>query len=137
VAAHVDMSAIICEVAQVQIWSLLSRLLSILTIVSLLAASMVILSSVAPMNNATAAELSDTASMVDGMPCCPHEKPALPDCQKACPLAILCLAKCFPSAPAAWVVFPIRFAVADVKTPGDDFWRDRLRDPPPLKPPRV
>jgi hypothetical protein len=98
---------------------------------------MMILSSVAPMDVASTAKMSDPASMADGMPCCPHEKPALPDCQKACPLAILCLAKCFPNAPATSVVFPVRLAVAEVKTPGNDYWRDRLRDPPPLKPPRA
>jgi hypothetical protein len=28
--------------------------------------------------------------MPDGMPCCPDETPAKPDCGKACPLAVLC-----------------------------------------------
>ena len=75
--------------------------------------------------------------MADGMPCCPHEKPALPDCAKTCPLAILCLAKCFPSAPAASAFILVRFAVADVKTPANDLWQNLLPDPPPLKPPRI
>jgi hypothetical protein len=121
----------------VQFRSILSRLLSVLMIVSLLAASTMILSSAGPMDDASMAGMSDTASLADGMPCCPHEKPALPDCQKSCPLAVLCMAKCFPGGPAAAAFIPVRYAVADVKTPRDDVWRDRLPDPPPLKPPRA
>lgn len=30
----------------------------------------------------------------DEMPCCPTSGPAMPDCQKGCPLASICLAKC-------------------------------------------
>ena len=30
-------------------------------------------------------------SMPDGMPCCPDDKPAVPDCAKDCPLAVLCV----------------------------------------------
>jgi hypothetical protein len=30
----------------------------------------------------------------DGMPCCPTSGPVMPDCQKDCPLASICLAKC-------------------------------------------
>jgi hypothetical protein len=121
-----------------QLWSLIPRLLSIIAVVSLLTGPMMTTPGAIVMDDAPTAEMSDMGgSMADAMPCCPHEKPALPDCAKSCPLAVLCLAKCFPSAPASSVVFPVRFAVADVKSPGNDFWRDHLRDPPPLKPPRA
>ena len=42
-----------------------------------------------------------TMAMAEDMPCCPDEKPAMPDCAKACPLMALCLAKCFQNLPIA------------------------------------
>jgi hypothetical protein len=48
------------------------------------------------------AEMSadDVAGMVmDDMPCCPHERPAMPDCSKACPLMALCPAEVVPDLP--------------------------------------
>jgi hypothetical protein len=49
----------------------------------------------------------------------------------------LCMATCLPVAPAASAFIPVRLAVIDAKTLGDDSWRDLLPDPPPPKPPRV
>jgi hypothetical protein len=121
----------------VQLLSLIRRLLSILAIVSLLASPVMTSSGAAAMDDASAGNMADLETTADGMPCCPHEKPVQPDCAKFCPLAILCLAKCFPNAPAASAFIITRFAVADVKTPADDLWRDLLSDPPPLKPPRA
>jgi hypothetical protein len=127
-------------------------LLSILAVVSLLTSPMMTSGGAEAMSAAVAADASDIGmpdmgmpdmGMPDmgmsahAMPCCPLEKPVVPDCAKSCPLAILCLAKCFPNAPAASASLLIRFAVADMKTPGDDSRRDRLPDPPPLKPPRT
>ncbi len=120
-----------------QFLSLIARLLSIVAIVSLLASPMMTSSGAAAMGDAYAVDVSDMATASDGMPCCPHEQPAMPDCAKSCPLAILCLAKCFPNSAAASAFIIMRFAVADVKTPADDLWRDLLPDPPPLKPPRA
>src|SRR3954470_12629078 len=42
-----------------------------------------------------------TMAMAEDMPCCPHEKPVMPDCAKACPLMALCMAKCFQNLPTA------------------------------------
>jgi len=121
----------------VKLLSLVFHLLSILAVVSFLAAPMVTPSRAGGKENASLAAMSDMASMSDSMPCCPDEKPSLPDCQKSCPLAILCMAKCFPSVPAASVLIPARFAVAEVKMPGNDVWRDLLPEPPPPEPPRA
>ncbi len=128
-------------------WWLIPRLLSILAVVGLLTSPMTTSLGVEAMSAAVAADVSDMGMSDMGipdmgmtahaMPCCPHEKPVSPDCAKSCPLAILCLAKCFPNAPAASASLPIRFAAADVKPPGNDRRPDRLPDPPPLKPPRT
>jgi hypothetical protein len=120
----------------VQLSSLIPRLLSILAVVSLLTTPMMTPSGAAATDVTSAADMSDMATMADGMPCCPHEKPVLPDCAKSCPWAILCLAQCFPNAPASAFLL-VRFAVADVKTPDNDIWRNLLPDRPPLKPPRT
>jgi len=121
----------------VQLFSFISRLLSILAIVGLLTAPMVAPSSAVAMDDASMAGMSGMASVPDDMPCCPNEKPSLPGCAKSCPFAILCLAKCFPAVPAVSVVMPARVFVADVKTSWDDNLRDILPDPPPPKPPRT
>jgi hypothetical protein len=121
----------------VQFWSLIPRLLSILAIVSLLTSPMMTPSGAVAMDDAPAADMPDMGTMADGMPCCPHQSPALPDCAKSCPLAILCIAKCFPNAPDVAAFILMRFAVADVKTLADDLWRNLLPDPPPRKPPRA
>jgi len=118
----------------VQLFSFISRLLSILAIAGLLIAPMAAPSSAAAMDVAMAGSttaMSETASMPADMPCCPNEKPALPGCAKSCPFAILCLAKCFPAVPAVSVVMPARIFVADVTTSWDDNLRDLLPDPPP------
>ncbi len=84
------------------------------------------------------AAMSDLASVSQGMPCCPDQKPCPPDCLKSsCPLAVACVAKCFPGAPAVAAFVPARFATADTIPPGDDVWRDLLPEPPPPKPPKA
>lgn len=114
--------------------SLIPRALSILAIVSLLLSPMMTSPGAAAVD-VTAADVSDSVTAADAMPCS-HEKPVLPDCAK-CPLALLCLTKCFPSAPAAWAFVVTRFSVAVVRKPGDDLWRNLPAEPPPLKPPRA
>lgn len=76
------------------------------------------------------------AEMADGMPCCPPDKPAVPDCQKACPLATMCLAKCFSGAVASSFV-PIRVARAASVAAFDDVAPDSLPQAPPPRPPRA
>lgn len=38
----------------------------------------------------------EMAAMPDDMSCCTDQKQSVPDCQKSCPLATICMAKCFP-----------------------------------------
>ena len=79
---------------------------------------------------------ASAAEIADGMPCCPPEKPALPDCQKACPLAAMCLAKCFSGVVASSFV-PIRIARATSLVALDEAARDSLPQAPPPRPPRA
>lgn len=78
----------------------------------------------------------DRAGMaMDGMPCCPHETPAMPDCSKGCPLMALCLAKVASGLPAG-AGLPMRVAVTAGVTWAVTASFDSLaRDPPP-EPPR-
>jgi hypothetical protein len=123
------------DIAVVKFRFLLPRLLSILAVLSLLIAP-VAAPSVA-MAAASAPGMEDTAYMSDGMPGCSHERPAIPDCPKSCPLAALCMASCLPYAPVSGTSIPARFAVTDVKSPGDDVDPERLTEPPPPRPPRT
>ena len=76
------------------------------------------------------------AEMAAGMPCCPPETAALPDCQRDCPLAALCLAKCFGGAVASSFA-PIRVACPASVSAFDDAARDSLPQAPPPRPPRA
>ena len=53
------------------------------------------------MANQVADATMSVVGMEEGMPCCPDQKSSTADCQKACPLAVMCMAKCFPNA-ADW-----------------------------------
>lgn len=130
------------DIATVKLCTVVSRLLSILAVVSLLIVPMAApsVAAAAPsvaMAAAPAGAMEDMACTSDGMPCCPHEKPAVPDCPKSCPLAALCVTGCLPDAPVSGASIPARFAVADVKSPGDDVDPERLTEPPPPRPPRT
>ena len=118
------------------LWSLVPRLLSVLAVVGLLTAPLAMPLSAAVMDDVSMAVMSEMAPFSDDMPCCPHQNPVLPDCSKFCPLAGSCLGMSFPGVPAAFFTIPARFAVADVRTLGDDSWRDFLLDPPAPRPPR-
>jgi hypothetical protein len=112
----------------------LHRLLPILAIVGLVAGSFT-----APVNGAAMAAAVDMSmpEMADDMPCCPHETPAIPDCQKTCPLMALCMAKCFSVAPMlSRLAFVLR-AEGDALRPGSDVMGDALAIEPPARPPRT
>jgi hypothetical protein len=122
------------DTTSVKLWPVLFRLLSILAVASLLIAPMAAPS--LAMAAAPAGAMEDIASMSDGMPCS-HEKPALPDCPKSCPFAALCMTGSLSYAPESGPSIPARFAVADVKSPGDDVEPERLTEPPSPRPPRT
>jgi hypothetical protein len=112
----------------------LRRLLPILAIVGLIAGPFT-----APVNGAAMAAASDmsTAEMPDDMPCCPHEKPIVPDCQKTCPLMATCMAKCFSVMPTLSNLTFIFGDQSDALRPGSDVLGDALAIEPPARPPRT
>lgn len=116
-------------------WVAFPRLLSILAVVSILTAPMVTLSAAATMAVDPAAAMAHMASMPDMPSGCLDQ--SQPDCQKSCPLAALCFAKCFPGVSTAVPTTLARLYVADVTAPGNDVGRDLLPNPPPPRPPRA
>ncbi len=89
----------------------------------------------APSVASSAMAMPMTAEMPDGMPCCPGDQPAIPDCAKDCPFAVVCTAV-FVSATthgssplAPRMLFRDRFP-----TPGDAVLSSLIGDPPPRPP---
>lgn len=111
---------------KVSIW--LRRLLPILAIMGFVAGPFT-----APVDGVAMA----AASMPDDMPCCPHEKPAVPDCQKSCPLMATCMAKCFSVAPTLSSLAFIFWDQSDAIRPSSDVFGDALAIAPPARPPRT
>ncbi|WP_245455965.1 hypothetical protein [Mesorhizobium sp. M7A.F.Ca.US.008.03.1.1] len=112
------------------------RLLSILAIIILTAAPIVTPSAAGMMAGESMAGMEQMAAMPDGLPCCPDQKQSVPDCQKSCPLATLCAAKCFANVVAADQLARVRVSATASIAPGNDFGRDLLAEPPPPRPPR-
>ena len=127
-------------------WQALIRLLTTLAVVGLalapvtasVAAASPGMSAAVASHNLNPAEPTDAmaAMAMDDMPCCPPAKPVMPDCQKSCPLAALCLAKLAPALPAIAGV-PVPAARAQVPP----WWMSAdyrsLAPPPPSEPPRA
>ena len=124
-------------------WLAITHLLSVLAILGLvlapLTAPAVAGAMVAPEAMADAgmdmASAGDVVAMAE-MPCCPPEKPITPDCQKACPLAALCLAKIVQGVVFASAV-PARFSMALSLIPGNDANPKTLALAPPSRPPQT
>jgi hypothetical protein len=110
-------------------WPILTRALAALALVGLLAAPVS-----APMA-AGPAQSGMSMDMAEAMPCCPDDKPVMPDCAKTCPLMMVCLSKCFQPMSAAGSPIPA-FALVAVILPGNDAVPDGLARPPPARPPR-
>lgn len=118
--------------------SLLRRLLAILVIVGLTAGPFAASAAVGPMEPSSGMSMAMTdEAMVGDMPCCPDEKPMLPDCQKLCPLMMSCLAKCFQPGPlvSAWDRSALR--LTDIIGLRDDALPSGLAAEPPPRPPRT
>jgi hypothetical protein len=124
-------------------WLAITRLLSILAIVGIVLAPFTAPAVAGGMVVPVAATHTGTdMTSVDGdmamadMPCCPPEKPALPDCQRACPLATLCLAKIVQGILPADAV-STRFGIALALVPGDDADPVTLAPILPPRPPQA
>lgn len=91
-----------------------------------------------PVGGSAVAAVSDIsmAAMPDGMRCCPDEKPAVPDCQKTCPLTAMCgqdLLHC----PTLSKVALVLQGTGDAIRPHSDAWGEARTIEPPARPPRI
>ena len=110
-------------------WVNLRRALAVLALVGLVTTPLATPTAAAPM------QAGMSADMPDGMPCCPEDKPVMPDCAKACPLMMVCVGKVFRTASAEGSALPA-LAVVAVIIPADDAMPEGLAQPPPARPPR-
>lgn len=79
-------------------------------------------------------DMAETA--MDEMPCCPKERPDMPDCSKGCPLMALCLAKVAAGLPdALWL--PGRVAGVEGTAWAVIASFNSLSQGPPTEPPRA
>lgn len=111
------------------IWRLLRHVLPILAIVGLAVAPVAV-------PNAAVAMTAASTAMITNMPCCPPEKPVVPDCSKACPLMTMCLAKYMRDDSGA-VAVPLPLMISDRFAPSDVATRDGLSRAPPPRPPKA
>jgi hypothetical protein len=113
----------------VNIWLAIQRLLAAFAVFGLVLAPLTTLAM-------TSAVPADMAMADDDMPCCQPERPVASDCQSACPLMMLCVAKLFPDVAHASGQ-PIRPSVAQALFLADDDRADTLPLAPPAPPPRT
>nr|WP_279292686.1 hypothetical protein [Methylobacterium goesingense] len=131
----------------VTFWLALRRLLPLLAVLSLALAPVTASAAAAGMRAPTgvhghAMAMSDEAMdgmagmAMDEMPCCPKERPDMPDCSKGCPLMALCLAKVATGLPVA-LGLPGRVARFEGPTWAVIASFDSLSQGPPTEPPRA
>ncbi len=114
-------------------WLALRRVLPVLAILGLVFAPFTAPAVAGGMNATMAMTAADDMAMAEDMPCCPPEKPVMPDCMKACPLLTLCLAKTFAGVSYAEAV-PFRIGIAESFLPGNDAPPETLAQGPPPRP---
>ncbi|MFD1280153.1 hypothetical protein [Methylobacterium goesingense] len=128
-------------------WLALRRLLPLLAVLSLTLSPVTASAAAAGMRAPMAVQghamamsdeaMDDMAGMaMDEMPCCPKERPDMPDCSKGCPLMALCLAKVASGLPAA-LGLPGRVASFVGPAWGVTASFDSLSQGPPTEPPRA
>lgn len=79
----------------------------------------------------------EMAMPMDGaMPCCPTDQGNAKDCTTNCPALSFCLAKCFASEPASFVMLA-RPIVAEPELAADDAINRSRPFEPPARPPRI
>jgi hypothetical protein len=128
----------------VKFWLAIRRLLPILAVLGLVLAPAttpaVAAGLAGPMLSASAhAAMAGMAveetGMSSDMPCCPPEKPVMPDCHKACPLVALCMAKCLGGLLAS-AGEPLRLASSAQMISRNEIAPASLVQAPPPPPPR-
>lgn len=120
-----------------KLWNTIRHLLSVLAVLGVViapfAASAALGGIGVPVSMAAAS--SDMGEQGD-MPCCPPEKPVMPDCMKACPLLAVCLGKTIQGAGSA-APLPVRLGTEEALVPGDEAVLRTRTQGPPLRPPQA
>lgn len=111
-----------------RLWTALRRLLPLFAVVGLLFAPLAAPQAVAQTG------VSSSSTLADDMPCCPPEKPGLPNCAKTCPLMAICLAKCVRGLPVL-AILTVPAALAKRIAPAIETRRDGLSPGPLSRPP--
>lgn len=117
-------------------WACLRRLLAILAVAGLI---------VGPFTAPAVGRAAEMSSMIAGMeedmsrdmPCCPDGTPAVPDCQKSCPLMATCMAKCATAVPMLSHAGVVSRTECDALRPASDALGDALAAELPARPPRT
>ncbi|TXN25167.1 hypothetical protein [Methylobacterium sp. WL9] len=120
-------------------WLAFRRLLPLFAVLSLALAPVTASAAAAGMRAPTAVEghaMAMPDDAMDDMPCCPKERPDLPDCSKACPLMALCLAKVATGLPGGFGM-PVRLAVVEGTVWVVTASFESLSQGPPSEPPRA
>jgi hypothetical protein len=103
---------------------------------AMLALAGILVAPVAAPAAAGTSERDAIAHMAGDMPCCPDEKPAVPDCGKTCPVMAACVAKCLQDAAIAGSDLKPPVLVALLVPSNDAPGASLLQEPLP-KPPRT
>lgn len=116
------------EAMKVAAW--LTRVLLIVAIIGLVARPFAV------MANGSAMAAASMSEMPAGMPCCPHDQPEVPDCQKACLSMVSCAAMCISAVPM-FSGLAFAFRLGDAIQPTSDRMGETIAVEPPARPPRI
>jgi hypothetical protein len=122
----------------VKLWSAIRRLLPVLAVLGVVLAPFTASAAAGDLAApASMAAMAEEAGMAGDMPCCPPEKPVMPDCMKACPLLTVCLGKTIQGVASAAGPLPARASAAVALVPRDDATLHSVSQGPPLRPPQA
>jgi hypothetical protein len=95
---------------------------------------------IAPMTTSVAASamaMKIDMTISDGMPCCPDDQPAVPDCAKGCPYAVVCTSAFVCAPMPEYRSLSMRLPVQDRFAVQGDEELSSLVDEPPPRPPKA
>jgi hypothetical protein len=118
------------------LWLAMQRVLPVLAVLGFLLTPFTPPAVAGGMNAPMAMLSGDNMVTAEDMPCCPAQKPMMPDCMKACPLLTLCLAKVFQGGSTIGAVL-VRIGIAEHFARGNDASPDTLAQGPPPRPPQA
>jgi hypothetical protein len=123
------------DVGAVKFWLAIRRVIPVFAVLGLVLAPFTAPAVAVVMTAPMATTAGNDMAMAEDMPCCPPEKPVMPDCMKACPLLTLCFAKTFQCLVSSNAVL-VRVGIAEQFVPGNEALLDTLAQGPPPRPPQ-